>query len=142
MLENLTGAGPAADRAAPMIVVVDIDLRILGELLLAQHNAVLDVDAERAVADAVDAVRGAMLFRFLRIAGLAQAPRIPVAAAPSAVTANPVRGYPFQRRQVEAFLGQVAGREVHHPHVSSRHLAVHHIHVEHIEAALVLLEAR
>ena len=37
---------------------VRVDLRILGELLLAQHDAVLHVDAERAVADAVDAVRG------------------------------------------------------------------------------------
>ena len=37
---------------------VRVDLRILGELLLAQHDAVLHVDAERAVADAVDAVGG------------------------------------------------------------------------------------
>ena len=35
---------------------VRVDLRILRELLLAQYDAVLHVDAERAVADAVDAV--------------------------------------------------------------------------------------
>ena len=35
---------------------VGIGLRILGELLLAQDDAVLDIDGERAIADAIDAV--------------------------------------------------------------------------------------
>ena len=52
---GMNGALLAATRVC--VGNIGVDLRILRQLLFAQHDAVLDIDIEGAVADAVDAVR-------------------------------------------------------------------------------------